>query len=966
VRCTGRAFEMSQNWPLSQLVNKSNGTCSICFATRQLHLRDGTIHRHGPRHDPCPGSNKPPLPASSSSVNTPFQSSSADVNTEQPSRSSAIWSPTDISLIKHIPKSARPSCATHLASLLRKVVSSPDSVTNWLDIFNWGNVVLHPPKRGGKRHRLSTTVKHRIATFTAGRSVTDSVGYTHAGQQQVNSTATVSQAVSAKLEDGNVRAAIRILMSDDSPAVPSPESFNALSEKHPAASSNLTELPAPRTDQCLSVDESEVRRAVLSFPAGSAAGPDGLRPQHIRDMLLCREAGAEFLSALTDFVNLVIAGLCPSNVAPILFGGRLLALSKKTGGIRPIAIGFTLRRLASKCANSFGTKKLASFFYPHQLGVGTPGGCEAAVHSARRYLEALPQGHVLVKLDFTNAFNSIHRNDMLLAVHSRIPELYAFCRSAYSQPSHLFFGSYTISSEEGAQQGDPIGPLLFCNTIHPMLTSLQSELNLDYLDDVTLGGPVETVASDVAEIVRVGSEMGLSLNVGKCELIAQSDLRVTDTLLDSFIRMEVNDTVLLGAALFPGPALDREWDRRLDDLARAVDRLGVISSQDALILLRSSFSAPKVLHLLRCSPSAGHPALERFDSLLRRSIQNITNSDLSDVKWLQASLPVRDGGLGVRRVSSLAIPAFLASAASTLSLQDDILSDCAKSGSDFLQSYLSAWTLKFGDVPDELPTKQPFWDRPGVLEDKKLVEASLNSAHQQASFLAASFQHSGDWLFALPIASCGLKLDDEAVRIAVGLRLGLDLCVPHQCHCSSQVDARGLHSFVCKRAPGRSARHHALNDLIARSFASAGTPVTKEPVGMFRTDGKRPDGLTLVPWRGGKSLCWDVTVTCPLAESYVNAAAREAGAAAELAASRKEEKYRDIDGPYIFEPIAVETLGIHNESARQLLSDLGRRISESSGDARETSFLFQRISVLVQRFNAVLLHDSMPVSDFTD
>ena len=58
---------------------------------------------------------------------------------------------------------------------------------------------------------------------------------------------------------------------------------------------------------------------------------------------------------------------------------------------------------------------------------------------------------------------------------------------------------------------------------------------------------------------------------------------------------------------------------------------------------------------------------------------------------------------------------------------------------------------------------------------------------------------------------------------------------------------------------------------------------------------------------------WDVTVTCPLAESYVNAAAREAGAAAELAASRKEEKYRDIDGRYIFEPIAVETLGIHNE-----------------------------------------------------
>jgi len=97
----------------------------------------------------------------------------------------------------------------------------------------------------------------------------------------------------------------------------------------------------------------------------------------------------------------------------------MLALNKKTGGIHPIAIGFTLRRLASKCANSFGTNKLVSYFYPHQLGIGTPGGCEAAVDSVRRYLE-LPRDHVLVKLDFSNALNCIHRREMLLVVHSRM------------------------------------------------------------------------------------------------------------------------------------------------------------------------------------------------------------------------------------------------------------------------------------------------------------------------------------------------------------------------------------------------------------------------------------------------------------------------------------------------------------------------------------------------------------------
>ena len=109
-----------------------------------------------------------------------------------------------------------------------------------------------------------------------------------------------------------------------------------------------------------------------------------------------------------------------------------------------------------------------------------------------------------------------------------------------------------------------------------------------------------------------------------------------------------------------------------------------------------------------------------------------------------------------------------------------------------------------------------------------------------------------------------------------------------------------------------------------------------------------------------------MTVTCPLAESYVDRAALEAGAAAEMAATRKEEKYVDLGARYIFEPIAVETLGVFNASARHLLDDLGRRISENTGEARETSFLYQRISILVQRFNAVLLHDSLPAADCTD
>jgi len=183
-----------------------------------------------------------------------------------------------------------------------------------------------------------------------------------------------------------------------------------------------------------------------------------------------------------------------------------------------------------------------------------------------------------------------------------------------------------------------------------------------------------------------------------------------------------------------------------------------------------------------------------------------------------------------------------ASTASTFSL----LSGCACSDHVTLQAYLSEWSSRHGALPDTHQSKEPFWDRPGVLADKAVVKFSLTLPSQSASFLAAPSPHSGDWLFALPIASCGLRLDDEAIRIVVALRLGLHLCVPQPCHCGSLVDARGLHSYVCKRAPGRSARHHALNDLIARAFVSVGILATKTPPGLSRTDVKRPDGLTLI------------------------------------------------------------------------------------------------------------------------
>ena len=125
-----------------------------------------------------------------------------------------------------------------------------------------------------------------------------------------------------------------------------------------------------------------------------------------------------------DWVNLLLAGAFDKDVNTIIYGGRLIALSKKD---------------------------VAELFPSH-----------------------LPSNHVIVKLDFSNAFNCIRRDLILDAVAAKTPGLYRLVHSAYSCEPVLAFGDHQILSSERAQQADPLGSLQFCEAIHPLLCGLQS------------------------------------------------------------------------------------------------------------------------------------------------------------------------------------------------------------------------------------------------------------------------------------------------------------------------------------------------------------------------------------------------------------------------------------------------------------------------------------------------------------
>ena len=104
-----------------------------------------------------------------------------------------------------------------------------------------------------------------------------------------------------------------------------------------------------------------------------------------------------------------------------------------------------------------------------------------------------------------------------------------------------------------------------------------------------------------------------------------------------------------------------------------MERLYLVYAHDGLILLKACLSASRLLYTLRSALCVGHDLLSTFDDLQRSAICRVCNVSLTDDQWLQASLPVRSGGLGIRRVSSLASSAFLASAAGTRLPQEKLL-----------------------------------------------------------------------------------------------------------------------------------------------------------------------------------------------------------------------------------------------------------------------------------------------------
>ena len=553
---------------------------------------------------------------------------------------------------------------------------------------------------------------------------------------------------------------------------------------------------------------------------------------------------------------------------------------------------------------------------------------------------------------------------------SQLMEYVASCygetsKSFWSVCSVLAFSPYTVDSAEGVQQGDPLGPLLFSLTINEALSSIQCNFVAGYLDDITMGGPVAQVAEEISKFEISTKELGLQLNYGKCEIVGLSSAttRMWRDTSFQFAAINSSQATLLGAPIGRG-GIDVAITSQCTTLQLAARRLSFLSSHEAIYLLKHSIAIPRLQYLLRTAPCFLSPELHAYDQILSNTIMAITNTSLDSIALSQASLPVRWGGIGIRSACALAPSAFISSLRSSEVQISLLLPHRPSPYHDSLaEDAISNWRDLGGtSLPSGADAlKQRCWDDE-ICSSVATSLASTAGANPvtKARLLACRGQGSGSWLHALPSANLGLRLNNDETRIAVGLRLGVPLVLEHSCVCGSKVESDGHHGLACRKSSGRHLRHSLANDVIARALRSAKTPTILEPTGMLRGDGKRPDGVTMIPWSKGKALVWDFTCPDTLAPSHVRQTSLAAGSAAIAAESKKRTKYAELSVANSFVPFAIETLGVWGNDAYALSSEIGSRIAAITGEPRSTAFFRQRLDIAVQRGNAAAILGTLP------
>ena len=426
--------------------------------------------------------------------------------------------------------------------------------------------------------------------------------------------------------------------------------------------------------------------------------------------------------------------------------------------------------------------------------------------------------------------------------------------------------------------------------------------------------------------------------------------------------MRVRDS---GVKLLGSPIGDADFANRLmrKRIAKISDLLAEVRKleepQVQFCLLRSCVGFPKIAFALRtCPPVFLWETLKLFDSQVYNNLSSILGTDMEAQAWLQATLPLSMGGVGITSALSKAIPAFLGSVAQSMNLQRQILQNNEACPRVHFQECLELYNDRVQQDTEmtlERLMKESNPQRTLSIEIDKVSFAQLlsqSSEQSKARILACSSKQSGAWLTVAPNKFLNLDMAPIYFAICMRYRLGVEIHREGEiCPvCMDEVlDSSGKHAVNCKKSGDMIGRHNAIRELLLAQCRTAHLSPQKE-VG----DGQlRPGDIYLPRWEGIQPAAIDVSVVNPINAGILSKSANESGAAATAAANRKYAKYAAYveTSNVSFIPFIMETFGGLGYEASIFVKRLATYVARNRGSDYKTEkkHMFQKISLTLQR-----------------
>jgi hypothetical protein len=590
-----------------------------------------------------------------------------------------------------------------------------------------------------------------------------------------------------------------------------------------------------------------------------------------------------------------------------------------------------------------------------------------------------------LKIDFKNAFNMVDRESFILLCIENFPEMARWVSYCYTTASYLFLRDNVIWSQSGVQQGDPLGPLLFSIVLNQLTDKIQLScpillLNKWFCDDGTMIGSREEVVKALNIIIEEGESLGLILNLNKCEIHWPSGDQSFPLFPGDIKRLPKEGVCLLGSAIGTSLFVGDFMDLAINDCKKF--HILISSIEDPHIettLLRYCGSFSKLAYKLRTiNPEfTENPCLD-FDASMKDCLEEITRCQIPGKAWIQASLPIRFGGIGLQLTYDHSCASYLGSRLDSYRLCCDIQGkECVYKDLLLSKGAKFAW--------DRLQSLDSFFGIPienfiGGRAQKSLSELVTQDIlkgfnegmgrREKTFYESLTMDHAGEWLSAQPNPNFNLHMRSDLFRLSLRRRLSLKIYkAGGKCpNCKKVIlDVFGDHALSCGYGSGRFGRHSAICSIVTYAANSVDLRAVREPSHTFLNSGLRADWEMHEVPHYPLPVLGDVSVVSPVLFSHLSSLESTKGIAALEGENTKKEKYVSLceENDFSFIPFIIESSGGFGKEAIALINVLVKMqaAKTSKSIALCKKYFFQKLSVSLQRNNASMLNACLSISD---